>query len=90
MSASDDYYDYEDSEDGLCHICERPLSNHKPRKGKIMEQRGEGRSRSATVSESKGIGICDVHGVSYDERSMPDVKCRTCNCGKEDCPTCSS
>lgn len=75
---------------GLCHICRRELDCHDPREVIVLERIEGATGRDAfKTSESKGIGWCPEHSVSYDHKSMDDVKCDTCSCDKDDCPVCT-
>jgi hypothetical protein len=71
---------------GLCHICRRELEGHKPRE--VTVHREQNGSTPALTSETKGIGTCPEHSVSYDHKSMPNTECDRCACSKADCPVC--
>lgn len=75
-----------DSErDAQCHICYREMSNHTPREVTVRKTDDGNR----LIDQTKGVGMCPEHGVSYDEPSMKRGECRHCSCEKPDCPVCS-
>jgi hypothetical protein len=71
----------------LCHKCKREMSSVKSGSGVVEEVIVTGRNIVLSNVE-KGAGICPEHGVSYNVPSVQTDIRETCECGKEDCPTC--